>query len=1202
MNRLNRPRLYRLKRQVTCEELEWRLLLTSSSSPAAEFTRLAPLGGLALASLDNAGVVSDATNDQIDFTFSLNDGESVSALATPQNAGAILTVSYINDGGTVSSARASSVGQPISLPLTQGLSDAATVRVTSSVPTEFTLNIYRNVNLESSIIESSPNELLELGSSTIDGLTRYAALGSTALQSNETIVLSESFDASTAFNSQGLWHTSEGRSNDGLANHTAGALYFGQAEQAAPPTGTLDWNADFDPTVDRLWESTANNSASTRWNFGSTIRPGSDGAASNLNGIDAWFALGTAAATMDSFEDIRGDDATEQDASFEFVFRPRNFSGTHILFETGGNGDGTAFLLVDNELEVRVQNSDNNTRRVVRTFAFDAAADANKFHHVVVTIQPSRSAAQNQVRLFVNGTEVGVPESATSVIADWAGTDSSGLGRANGGFADSDDTTLSGNFDGDIALFRFFENQLLAPNEVRANYGSLVSGSDLVLGSYDTGERVQGDATSPPFSLTGNSDFTLSFSMLAEVEDAEEPFELMQVVLFDTATMEEEILLDRFDGTLPASTGGSWTDVEVDLSPFREQVVQIIFRFDSVDNSNNAFEGWWIDDFRVTRSQTPAADVDQYAIDLSKHVGETVDILLAGQSRASYADQQLELRDANGSALLATGVINPIADNSNATNYDLGILGYEVQSPGFYTVRVSSDAKVANEQYALLVNAAATLETEPNEVATSALRVFESGNVAVTGYLRSGTVQAYASRGAFEADNPGLEFEDFENGVVSPSGVAVFDGTLSDQTSNSVFPSGINSGVTISATDQGLALVGADFFDPALDVSQAVGPDVFTADTNLAFAPPVTAVGLDILGNAQVEVRIYNSSNQLIESTLVDASPTGAFFGAASSQPISRMELVEVVRSGELIDNLSFGNAGVTTTADADAFAISLSAGDAIRVATSTPLGSTSEEPLNTLDPRLVITGPGVNVSDDDSATDGKNAVVDFTAPVAGNYVVRVEAQSGEGEYVVSASPPVLSGVINGDGFIVLTANDLNAQGLNFFSEGGFLVPISDNNTEPFDFALSNTANQITIGNLGSTVLLDGTFITNVRYIGDEPETDLSASYGENAVEVPFTIKELPSVADPLDCNQDGTTDSADLNCICGTEAVDELLTRLDLRPGDFDADGTVAFADFLALARTFGQSTTSYTEGDVNCSGTVDFEDFLVLARNFGT
>ena len=52
---------------------------------------------------------------------------------------------------------------------------------------------------------------------------------------------------------------------------------------------------------------------------------------------------------------------------------------------------------------------------------------------------------------------------------------------------------------------------------------------------------------------------------------------------------------------------------------------------------------------------------------------------------------------------------------------------------------------------------------------------------------------------------------------------------------------------------------------------------------------------------------------------------------------------------------------------------------------------------------------------------------------------------------------------------------------------------------------------------------------------------------------------------------------------------------------GDIDGDGTVAFADFLILSNSFGQTVDPGTLGDIDSDGNVAFADFLILSNNFG-
>lgn len=972
----------------------------SSSTPAIDFFRLEPLGGFASGSLENAGTVTDPANDEVDFTFFAEADEVLAAVVTPANSAAILTVEYVEGSGA--SAIASAPGAQVTLAPTNATAlGLATIRVKSSLPTDFTVDIYRNTALEASVGESSATNKIDLTPSKLDvGVERFAGLGSTSLSPTQTAIYNETFQGAAGYSLNDLWHISDGRTNDSQPNHSGQALYLGQAEGAGAQLGTLHWDAELDFTANGIWESVFLNQSSTQIDFPTASNPGISGSASNLAGIKQWYTFGSA-GTMDSIQDSRGDFATDNDVTWEMAFRPREFNGTHLLFETGGNGDGTALLLDGETLEFRVQDADDPTRRVVRNYTFDTVADVNKFHHIVVSVHPDPTAAENQVRLFVNGVEVGSPVSATGILSDWDGGDDFGLGNANSAFPDNDDTTITGNFDGDIAFLRYHEGRLLNTGEVAASYNNLVNDFAYVPGNYDNEQTVAGDAVSPTIALTGGTEFSLSFSSLIDIEDADEPFEQMQVLVRDTANSVEDVILDRFDGSLPVNTNGQWATIEADLSAFAGKNIQLIFRFDSVDENNNNFEGWWIDNVNVSRSNAaPTVDDDQFTVDLTGSVGQTVDIVLAGQTHADYSAQTLELLSPSG-AVLATGVSDQIQSGSDATNYDLAILGHQVTAPGVYTVRVASNAATLGSEYGLLVTPGVAMETEANGL-TDPLRSL--GVLAAMGHLRSDSFQFYDSRAAFDSDSPGLPVEDFEGGVVDPDDVTTFVGPLTS-TGNATFPSGITPGLLIWGNTPGpndVALVGSDFFDVGEPGSKVIGADVFSLNTNLTFAPAVTAVGFDVFSDNPVVAGLYDSSGGLITTRLIGPSTTGEFFGATSSIPIDRIEIIEIgVGGGELVDNVVFGTAGVFPTPDTDSFTINLRAGQSVQLATSTPLDSGANSPLNDLNPQLEVTGPGVSAVDFDSAADGKNALLSFTATTAGDYTITVAAQSGQGEYLV---------------------------------------------------------------------------------------------------------------------------------------------------------------------------------------------------------
>ncbi|MCP4378449.1 MAG: hypothetical protein GY794_20030, partial [bacterium] len=69
------------------------------------------------------------------------------------------------------------------------------------------------------------------------------------------------------------------------------------------------------------------------------------------SGITAAYQFtGVGGATTSSFQELPSGDPTNSSASFEIWFRPGVFSGQQMLFETGGNDNGTSFYLDGAEL------------------------------------------------------------------------------------------------------------------------------------------------------------------------------------------------------------------------------------------------------------------------------------------------------------------------------------------------------------------------------------------------------------------------------------------------------------------------------------------------------------------------------------------------------------------------------------------------------------------------------------------------------------------------------------------------------------------------------------------------------------------------------------------------------------------------------------------------------------------------------------
>ena len=114
-------------------------------------------------------------------------------------------------------------------------------------------------------------------------------------------------------------------------------------------------------------------------------------------------------------------------------------------------------------------------------------------------------------------------------------------------------------------------------------------------GSYDFG-MTDATATSKPITLPASSAPALSFRVLRLVDPAEFcPYDIL------TLQVGEEVVWQE------CGPGGAWVELDIDLSPWAGQTVQLTWRFETADPGFNQGEGVFIDDMAVTYAGHPLA-------------------------------------------------------------------------------------------------------------------------------------------------------------------------------------------------------------------------------------------------------------------------------------------------------------------------------------------------------------------------------------------------------------------------------------------------------------------------------------------------------------------------------------------------------------------------------------------------------------------
>ena len=222
----------------------------------------------------------------------------------------------------------------------------------------------------------------------------------------------------------------------------------------ALPLATFSYNASNDTSANGLWddEIQAFDVPERDYNLTTQSRVSIVG---NKNMTHAYRFNGDGPiATTDANPETFLSNTTGASASFEMWFRPTDLVGQEVLWEWGGNTDGTSLTLDGSNVQFVVRDGSHDTA----TLAADISGLAGMIQVVGVA-----DLDNDRVDLYVNGVLMASDLSFTGL--DWAGSNAIGLGGQN--------LELGGNlagygaFFGDIAIARFY-NEALNATEVRA--------------------------------------------------------------------------------------------------------------------------------------------------------------------------------------------------------------------------------------------------------------------------------------------------------------------------------------------------------------------------------------------------------------------------------------------------------------------------------------------------------------------------------------------------------------------------------------------------------------------------------------------------------------------------------------------------------------------------------------------------------------
>jgi hypothetical protein len=622
-------------------------------------------------------------------------------------------------------------------------------------------------------------------------------------------------------------------------------------------------------------------------------------------------------------------------------------------------------------------------------------------------------------------------------------------------------------------------------------------------GNYSTGNRNAGTITSAPITLPGTGPIGFSFNYVLQTEGNGFYDEAAVQVSNNGGLSYATILTSSNSSQLPLS--GTWRAATADLSAYAGQTVLIRFSFDTKDSFANTYEGWYVDDVRLT---TPGTWNDYYSFTAT--AGEPTSIILKNLSGGGTG---LSLEDGSG-AVLATGA-------GGAANFDLGIANFVPAATGTYYVRVSG-APAAT--YSLVVTKGAAFGTEANDNFATAQSIDGVGGVlANVGGAGSGPTVTlnwtdsgwWDSTGSHTASNKnylvglsGNQYRDYF--VFNLSGVSqnitgatlkLYNPSASVDSGNGYLSSDPTETYAVFDVSTPIASLGATASGQTgifNDLGTGTGfgsQSVSAADNGKVVSVSLNADGVAALNAARGGLAALGGA-----VTSISGGATQAVFGFTAFGP----NVANHVR--QLVLNVG---------APEDWYSINVAdTGHALRLETSTP-GDGPGEFANALDPRIELYDPSGNlVATGTALGDGRNESIQYTPLATGNYRVRVVGEGDtSGEYFLSKN------------FLPVVTLDPVASPINENDS----VTVSGTVTDPDAGDAHTVVIDWGAGEGSTTLTLDPgvtTFSATHQYLDDNPTGTPSDAYGITATAgdghgtaaaaASVTVNNLAPVAGPV--------------------------------------------------------------------------------------
>ena len=253
------------------------------------------------------------------------------------------------------------------------------------------------------------------------------------------------------------------------------------------PGANLDYDAALDDGANTVWENTGTTSGRnitnlTNYTF---VTP-----TTSLPGSTKAYSFAAGGGDLQTLDGL----GNGQSASFEMWFRPTDLTGDQRLFETGGGngvgitlGGGTQVPGQTSSVFFSVTQNSGGTQ-TARVSSDLSGVGVTEFIQVVGTFDATGNGTS---ALYVNGIPVGT-NAAAAAITDWSGGDNGGVGVLGGSNQGGYGNGAMGftDYNGEIAIFRFYQNKLLTSSEVAQNYHAIAGSPTDVFFDNDSADNA----------------------------------------------------------------------------------------------------------------------------------------------------------------------------------------------------------------------------------------------------------------------------------------------------------------------------------------------------------------------------------------------------------------------------------------------------------------------------------------------------------------------------------------------------------------------------------------------------------------------------------------------------------------------------------------------------------------------------------------